>query len=125
MGSIKSYQDLQVWQRAMDLVTLSYRLTKLFPSDEQFGLTNQLRRAAVSIPSNIAEGSGRGIIGAYINHLSIAQGSLQEVETQMLIAHRLGYLAEQQIEEATTLCAEVGRLLLGLKRSLKRYSDEG
>ncbi len=94
--SVRCYQELFVWQRAMDLVVRVYEVTESFPHKEQFGLTNQLRRAAVSIPSNIAEGQGRQTTRDFLTYLSIARGSLQEVETQILIATRLDYIAESE-----------------------------
>jgi len=94
--AIRGYQDLEVWQKAMDLVVETYRLTKTFPSDERFGLIAQLRRASVSVPSNIAEGRGRFGLGGFLYHLSIATGSLMEVETQFLISERLEYLTPSE-----------------------------
>ena len=91
---VKSYQDLETWQQAMSLVVEVYRVTKLFPKEELFGLTSQLRRAAVSIPSNIAEGQGRTSTKEFLHHLSIAYGSLCEAETQILIAKKLDYLGQ-------------------------------
>lgn len=116
---IGSFRDLQVWQRAMDLVTECYRLTKRFPADERFGLTSQLQRAAVSVPANIAEGHGRGTTPAFINHLWIANGSLSELETHLLVAQRLGYIAETDLMLAFDLTGQVGRMLIGLRRSLE------
>ena len=86
------YSELVVWQKAMDLVTDIYKVTAMFPAEERYGLSSQARRAAVSIPSNIAEGHGRKYTVAYINHLSIAFGSLMELETQIQIAARLGFI---------------------------------
>jgi len=91
------YNELVVWQKAMDLVTEIYKFTATFPGEERFGLSSQARRAAVSIPSNIAEGHGRKSTGAYINHLSIAHGSLMELETQTQIADRLNFIAEEKL----------------------------
>jgi len=116
---IKTYRDLEVWQVAMDLVEVVYRLTKTFPSDEKFGLTSQLRRAAVSIPSNIAEGWGRTHIKEYLHHLSIAKGSLMEVETQLTIAVRLAYLERESAREAWDLAQSVGKMLTKLIQSLQ------
>ena len=90
--SVQSYRELIVWQKAIDLVVAIYRITQSFPREEAFGLTSQLRRAAVSIPSNIAEGQGRRSAKEFQRFLDIARGSLQEVETQLLIANRLHYL---------------------------------
>ncbi len=117
---IKDYRDLVVWQRAMDLVEMIYRLTRSFPKEELFGLVAQLRRAAVSVPANIAEGQGRHTTRDFLQFLSIAGGSLKETETHVLIAKRLGYLAQDAASEAITLAAEVGRLKNGLVRSLRK-----
>ena len=115
---IQSYRDLLVWQRAMDLVTAVYRASKSWPREEAFGLTGQIRRSAVSIPSNIAEGRGRSSSSEFRNHLSIAHGSLLELETQLLIARNLEYLSPTQADELLTAAAGVGRLLNGLRKSL-------
>jgi four helix bundle protein len=112
------YSDLVVWQKAMDLVTEIYKITATFPSEEHFGLSSQARRAAVSIPSNIAEGHGRKATGAYINHLSIAYGSLMELETQMQIALRLNFVGTDEISTLLAQTNEIGKMLNGLKRSL-------
>lgn len=117
---IRSYQDLEVWQRAIDLVVEAYRVTNAFPRDERYGLTAQLRRAAVSIPSNIAEGRGRRGLGGFLYHLSVANGSVMELETQILIGMRLGYLDERTAQEVLRRSGEVGRLLAGLTRALRR-----
>ncbi|MEI7455845.1 MAG: four helix bundle protein [Nitrosomonadales bacterium] len=112
------YSELLVWQKAMDLVTQVYKFTATFPAEERFGLSAQARRAAVSVPSNIAEGHGRKSTASYLNFLSIAFGSLMELETQIQIAVRLGFIQE---DEALVLLAktdEIGKMLSGLKRSL-------
>jgi len=114
---------LIVWQKAMDLVTSIYNLTKRFPKDETYGLTNQMRRAAVSIPSNIAEGQGRDSTKEFLHHLSIAYGSLMEVETQILIAENLNYLNKDETKVILNNAAEIGRLINGLSRSLKINTD--
>ena len=101
MTPIRSYKDLIAWQQSMELVVACYRLTEGFPSSERYGLASQLQRAAVSVPANIAEGHSRRTRGAYINHLSIAYGSLAELETHILIAGRLKYVAPGH--EATCL----------------------
>ena len=116
----RNYQDLIAWQRAMDLVEEVYRVTKAWPRDEAYGLTNQVRRAAVSIPSNIAEGQGRNSPAEFARFLSIAHGSLGEVETQLLIASRLAYPDTQTISTTLDRTTEVGRLVQGLLRSLRR-----
>ncbi len=112
------YSELAVWQKAMDLVTEIYRITGTFPSEEHFGLSAQARRAAVSIPSNIAEGHGRKATGAYVNHLSIAYGSLVELETQIQIAVRLDFLAQVQADTLLIKTDEIGKMITGLKKSL-------
>jgi four helix bundle protein len=117
--TVSSYRDLRVWQKAMDLVVASYELTKQFPPNELYGLVGQIRKAAVSIPANIAEGHGREHLGDYLHHLSIANGSLMELETHFLLAGRLGYLDEKPIDDLLAQTAEVGRMLAGLIRSLK------
>ena len=89
--TIRSYRDLKVWERAMDLVVASYKFTELLPKSEAYGLVPQIGRAAVSIPANIAEGHGREHLGEYLHHLSVANGSLMELETHFLIANRLAY----------------------------------
>lgn len=116
--TIQTYRDLEVWQKSMDLVVEVYRLATLFPQEEQFGLTSQIRRAAVSIPANIAEGHGRLHRGDYVRYLSIARGSLTEAETHLQIAVRLGYIKRDQAKQVWALFQEVGRLLNGLIRSL-------
>jgi four helix bundle protein len=117
---VRNYQDLIVWQNAIDLVELIYAETKSFPREEIYGLTNQLRKAAVSIPSNIAEGQGRRTTADFVRHLSISYGSLREVETQTMIAARLKYLTTGRCQNILKLAAEVGRLLHGLLSSLAR-----
>ena len=115
----RSYQDLRVWREAMTLAEMCYRFTQDFPKAEQFGLTSQMRRAAVSIPANIAEGYGRDNTGNYIQFLRIAQGSCKELETHLLLAQRvLGDVAANPsplLEQAQT----VGKMLRGLIRSLQ------
>jgi four helix bundle protein len=118
--AIRSYRDLEVWQRSVDLAIESYRVTAAFPATERYGLTAQVRRCAVSIPSNIAEGRGRATLADFLRHLAIANGSVMEVETQVLIATRLGYLSEEQSQTLLAHSGEVGRLLAGLVRALKR-----
>jgi four helix bundle protein len=118
--AVKSYHELIVWQKSMDLVEIIYRETSRFPTDERFGLTNQLRRAAVSIPSNIAEGQCRQTTADFLNFLAIARGSLGELETQVLIAARLKYLRSDARDSLLSAIGEVGRLLSGLRASLLR-----
>jgi four helix bundle protein len=116
---VESYRDLKVWKGAMDLVVESYRIAKQLPVTESYGLISQIQRAAVSVPANIAEGYGRCHLGEYLHHLSIAYGSLMELETHLLLTVRLSYLATAEVEAVLSLAAEVGRMLNGLQRSLK------
>ena len=119
MMAVNSYSDLRVWQRAMDLVVTSYEVAKQFPQSELYGLVSQIRRAAISIPANIAEGHGREHLGDYLHHLSMANGSLMELETHLLLAGRLGYLSAEPMNQLLDQTAEVGRMLAGLIRSLE------
>jgi four helix bundle protein len=116
---VRSYRELIAWRKAIDLVTAIYEYTRSFPDSERFGLTSQLRRAAVSVPSNIAEGQGRASTGEFNQFLGHARGSLLEIETQILIARNLGFLASTDSELLLTKCAEVGRIVNGLMGSLK------
>jgi four helix bundle protein len=115
----KTYADLIAWQKAMDLAVSIYRLTESLPKEELYGLRSQLRRAGISIPSNIAEGQARWSKKPFLLHLSIAHGSLCEVETRIMLASRLGYLSELQRNGMMGQCSEVNRLLNGLAKSLK------
>lgn len=117
---VKNYQELIAWQRAMDLVEEVYTASRDFPREEIYALTSQIRRAAVSIPSNIAEGQGRRTTADFLRHLSIAYGSLCELETQILIAQRLRYLVQEKVENILRRAGEVGRILNGLMASLEQ-----
>lgn len=116
--TIRNYRDLLAWQKAMDLAEAVYLCTGAFPKHELYGLTAQLRRAAVSVPSNIAEGQGLRSDGAFRRHLSIAHGSLREVETQLLLAGRFGYIEQAKVESLMQAAGEVGRLTVGLANAL-------
>jgi four helix bundle protein len=118
--AVKDYRELIVWQKAMDLVEHIYRYTKGFPREEVYGLSSQLRRAAVSVPSNIAEGNARTTTRDFLHFLSIAYGSIKEIETQVLIAERLGYDQEKHTAELMGSTDEIARLISGLSNSLKR-----
>lgn len=119
MSSIKSYRDLIVWQKAMLVVTKIYEETKLFPVSEMYGLINQMRRCAVSIPSNIAEGYGRNSTNDYKRFLQIASGSLYELQTQTEIAFNLSYITEIKFKEIIDLCIEIDKMLYSLIQKLK------
>jgi len=116
---IKDFKDLIVWQRAMELVTEVYRLVKKLPNEERFALSDQIRRSAISIPSNIAEGQGRNSTKEFIHFLSIAKGSKAELETQLLLGVKINYLTNLEIETSMKLIQEVGKMLNALQKSLK------
>jgi four helix bundle protein len=116
---VQSYRDLVAWNRAMGLVTEIYRMTRDFPKEELFGLTSQLRRAAVSIPCNIAEGKGRLSKGEFRQFLGNARGSLAELETQILIAQNLQYLPGAEANKLLVMVEEVGKVLNGLLSAVK------
>ena len=118
-----SYKDLIAWNKAMELVTIVYNATKTFPREELYGLTSQLRRAVVSVPSNIAEGQARFSQKEFFRFLSHARGSLVEVETQVLIAERLGYLKQDQCQQLIEKTAELGRIMNGLIVSIKTAAE--
>lgn len=120
MGAeIRSFRDLVVWQKAIDFVDATYQLTAGFPIEEQYGLTSQLRRAAVSIPTNIAEGYGRHSTSDYIRFLKIALGSLNECITQLEISVRLNFVNKDEVKEALELCAEIEKMLISLVNKLR------
>lgn len=122
--SIESYRDLDVWNNSMELAVRLYQLTKSFPKEELFGMTSQIRRAAASLPANIAEGWGRGTTGEYIQFLRVAQGSLRGLETHLLLSERVGLLTPEQIQPLLDRCQVIGRQLVNLLRSLtaRRHS---
>ena len=116
----QNYRDLIAWQKAMDLVDAIYQATRTFPKEELYGLTNQIRRASVSIPSNIAEGQGRRTQAEFLHFLSIAHGSVRELETQISIARRQSYMTIEQEQAILKLAGEAGRLIRGLMNSLEK-----
>lgn len=118
MRGSNDYRDLEVWKRGIELVKLVYGLTEKFPTSEKFGLSSQIRRAAVSIPSNIAEGQSRNGRKEFKQFLSIALGSIAEVETQTIIAKELGYTDEQQLKDILTTTDTLTRMTKGLIKSL-------
>jgi four helix bundle protein len=120
----KAFRDLKVWQRSMDLVERIYKVSATFPKDERFGLISQIRRAAVSVPSNIGEGSRRKKRKAFLNHLDIALGSQAEVEVQLEISQRLQFLKIADYKQTQVAVEEIGRMLNGLISSLEPVSDD-
>jgi four helix bundle protein len=116
---MRPHENLEVWKRSVDLVTRIYGVTKSFPSDERFGLTSQIRRAAVSIPANIAEGAARQSTKEFLQFISIAQGSSSELETELLIAVNLEYLTRADFEEVMIEIDSVARMMIGLAKHLR------
>lgn len=116
--AVTNFRDLAVWNRSMELVVAVYDLTRAFPRDERRSLTDQMRRAAVSIPSNIAEGHSRIHRKEFLHFLAIARSSLKEVETQLLIAERVRYVTDEQVKPALALCDEVSRMLRAMSNAL-------
>jgi four helix bundle protein len=115
---LNSYTELIAWQKAMDLVTSVYRTTMTFPKEEIYGLTSQMRRSAVSVPSNIAEGQGRLSKNEFKHFLGMSRGSLLELETQILVAQNLGYVDVEETNALISSSNEVGKVINGLIRSL-------
>ena len=119
--AIRSFRDLEVWQLSMQLVEDVYPLVRRFPVDERFGLSSQLRKAGISIPSNIAEGSGYGTNRRYVHHLRIANGSDAELQTELELAERLGFATSSEVRPLVERASRVGRMLNGLIHSLDRH----
>ncbi len=117
--SINSYRDLKVWQVSMNLVEQVYRLTHNFPKQEVYGLASQIQRAVVSVPSNIAEGHARDSTKEFLHHLSIALGSLAELETQLILTEQLAYIERKDLEVVLLKTNETGKMLRGLQKALK------
>jgi four helix bundle protein len=119
MDNIRSFRELTVWQKSVDFTEPIYALTRAFPKEELYGLVSQMRRAAVSIPTNIAEGHGRNSRGEFLYSLGVSRGSLAELETEIEVATRLQFLNTQQRENLLCQSDEIGRMLSGLIRSLR------
>jgi four helix bundle protein len=119
MSTIKSFRDLFIWQKSMNLVTVIYEVSSKFPSQEMYGLTSQIRRSAISIPSNIAEGYGRNSTGDYKRFLQIAVGSLFEFQTQIEIAFNLHYLSKEVFDDLLRTCNDLDKMLYSLIQKLK------
>ncbi|MFZ1412994.1 MAG: four helix bundle protein [Defluviicoccus sp.] len=119
MSGLRSYQDLEVWKKSIDWAEAIYRASSEWPHVERFGLTSQVRRAAVSIPANIAEGAERHGRAEFLHFLGVAKGSLAEAETHLLIAERLGFLTPVDRQPLREAASEIGRMLSGLTRSLR------
>ncbi len=117
---VASYRDLTVWQRAMELAALVYELTARLPREETYGLRSQLQRAAVSIPSNIAEGHAKESTKKYLRYLLVSRGSMAELETQLLLCQKLQLLSKEDVEHALIVSDEIGRMIRGLQHSLTK-----
>lgn len=117
---MRLHENLEAWAKAVDFVLDVYRASESFPKEEKFGLVSQIRRAAVSVPANIAEGATRQSYKEFVHFLSTAQGSASELETELIIAFRLGYLDEMKFKELTESLQRVGRLITGLSQHMKR-----
>ena len=124
MSEIKSYRDLQVWQRAMDLAVACYDVTRDFPKSETYGMASHIRRASVSIPANIAEGFGRDSTGNFVSFLRVSQGSLKELETHLLLSIRVGLSEQQSVDPLLQQCDELGRMLRAYIRSIQRSVED-
>ena len=118
--ALQNYRDLEVWQKAMTLAEECYRVTKMFPKEELFGMTSQIRRAAASIPANIAEGQGRQHTKEFLNFLSVARGSLKEIETHLILSQRVGLMTAQQLEPLLKLTDDISRMMSGLRKTLEK-----
>ncbi|MFO7627973.1 MAG: four helix bundle protein [Prochlorococcaceae cyanobacterium] len=118
-----SYQQLKVWQESMELAVMCYQMTKVFPKEEMYGMTSQIRRAGASVPANIAEGYGRESRGDYIRFLQIAQGSLKELETHLILAQRVNLASNSAIQPLLNQCTTVGKMLRALIRSLQEKRE--
>ena len=123
-GKTANFKDLVVWQKSILLVRNVYKLTSIFPSEEKFGLISQLRRAAVSIPSNIAEGQARRTTGDFIHFVSNSEGSVAEVETQLIIAVELSFCSQAQADTCLALIVEIRKMLNSLRRALERKNTK-
>jgi four helix bundle protein len=123
--NVKSYRDLEVWQEAMNLVEIIYKILKLYPKDETFGLTKQIQRAAVSIPSNIAEGWGKMGKNELRRYLLISRGSAMELETQLILSVKLGFITKERIEPVWKQLQSVLKLIGGLIRSINKKINDG
>ena len=115
-----NYQKLTVWQKSVDLAVEMYTLTKKFPPEERFGLVSQIRKCAVSIASNIAEGSGRNTPGEFIHFIGISEGSVNELETQLIISQKLGFITNAELDKSSSSISEIRKMLFSLKKSLRK-----
>ena len=122
-NQIRDYRDLIVWKEAMEIAELVYSLTRAFPREEMYGMSSQMRRAAVSIPSNVAEGFGRAQRKSFVQFLRVAQGSLKELETQALLCGRIGFLSEEEIADLMARCERLGKRFVQFIRTLNQTEN--
>ena len=120
---IHNYKDLDVWKRSVAFTTEVYKLTARFPATERYGLSSQIRRAATSVPANIAEGWGRGSTREYVQFLTIARGSLMELQTHLIVGCNLGFMTQEELSVASTAIEEIGKMLNGLIGALKSRQE--
>ena len=123
MSKVRGYRDLQIWQRSIDAVERCYRLTWTFPREERYGLASQLQRAAVSVPSNIAEGHERNSTKSYVYHLGVSRSSVAEVETQIEIAIRLGYVEADRVDDLLNEFDQISRVIATIIRKLDERAE--
>jgi four helix bundle protein len=121
--SVRSYKDLIVWQKSIDLIDEVYRFSRVFPKSETYGLSSQLQRAAVSVAAKIAEGSGRDSTKEFIHHLAYSLGSLAEVETYLIVSLRLEYAAKAALTKLEAKCDEIGKMIRSLQKALRKRLD--
>ena len=124
MSEINSYRDLKIWQTAMDIAVGCYEATRDFPKSETYGMASQIRRASVSVPANIAEGHGRDSTGNFVTFLEVAQGSLKELETHLLLTIRVGLAEERLVQPLLQQCDVLGRMLRAYIRSIQRSVED-
>lgn len=122
--TLRSYKDLKVWQKSIELIDSVYRMTRSFPKSKTYGLSSQLQRAAVSVAANIAEGSSRESTKEFIHHLAYSLGSLAEVETYLIVSLRLEYAVVATIRQLESKCDEIGKMIRSLQKSLRKRLDE-
>ena len=122
MSDINDFKDLKIWQKGIEIAEKCYFLTKFFPKDELYGMVQQIRRSAASIPANIAEGYGRRYRGEYVRFLNIAQGSINELETHLILSKRVGLCEAKEIEKIIDLLKEESRMIISLIKKLERYA---
>ncbi len=120
MSEVRDFKELRIWQKGMDIAEKCYLLTKIFPRDELYSMVQQIRRSAASIPANIAEGYGRRTTGEYIRFINIAQGSINELETHIILSQRVGLCSQTDMESIISLLREESRMIIALRKKLDK-----